>query len=321
MIRALIGELPGWARRDHPLLRYELGKQAPLRRRARFVNALVTVTGLLFLVVTGIALATGTFTHPAGANWVESLHAVAYFPLVFVQVIARIAAFSMTADAVGAELRRQNWDHVRATEQGAEMGLRARWIAVFYRMRRMIALVIGTRLLLIGLLLYDLTAFQGRYLDLLTLGIMPEVPPFVGVMLVALFMTAALALPLTGIAFDAAVGLLVSAVAQQRPTNSLLQFFAILLRVTLTVGLLIATWSWLQGTLALPDPVAWALLLALGGAGDWGASTLLLSRSAEIWAAVPYGMFLGAGLIAFALVQAWLAGRILHFAARRAQRG
>jgi hypothetical protein len=319
MIRAIIGELPAWARRDHPVLRYELSKAPRPRLRGRLLRAFVVVVTGLILIGAGVIIATGMFTRAPGANVVESIHAIAYFPLILVQLAARIAAFLTTADVVGEELRRQTWDHVRATEHGAETALRARWFAVFYRLRGLLGVVLLTRALLLGLLLYDVTAFQGRYLDLLTFGITPEIALPVAVILVALLLTAALVLPFTGIAFDAALGLLVSAHVQQRAFNSLAQFLGVLLRAAITAGLLLAAYSYLQGTLSLSDPLGWLLLLAFGGAGDWGGAYLLLSRFGEVWAAVPFGVFLGAGLIGFALAQAWLADRALHLAARRSQ--
>lgn len=321
MIRALFGELPAWARRDHPMLRYELGKTPRPRRAGRLLRALGVVVGLLLLGGAGVMIATDFLSQAAGQTLVESIHNIAYFPLVFVQFAAGIAAFTMTADVVGEELRRQNWDNLRATANGADIALRTRWFAVFHRLRGLIACLLIVRLVLLGMILYELTAFQGRYLDILIFGITPEVPLPVAVLLVSFLMTAALLLPLTEIALGAAVGLLVSAYVHKRTFSTLAQFLIILTRAAITFGLLIAAHAYLTGTLTLSDPLGWLLMFAFGGAGDWGAAYLLLSRFAQVWATVPYGVFLGLALIGFALAQAWLADRVLRLAIRRAQRG
>ena len=49
-------------------------------------------------------------------------------------MILSIAALTSTSSFVSDEMRRQNWDSLRATEHGAEMSMRARWVAVFYRL-------------------------------------------------------------------------------------------------------------------------------------------------------------------------------------------
>ncbi len=321
MIRALIGEVPTWARRDHPMLRYELGKSPRPRRAGRLLRALGIVLLGGVLAGAGYLIATNGLTQPAGQTLVESLHFSAYFPLIFLQFAAGTAAFTMTADVVGEELRRQNWDNLRATANGADIALRTRWLAVFYRLRGLIGVLVVSRLILIGLILYELTAFQGRYLDLLVFGITPEIALPVAVLLLAFMMTAALLLPLTGIALDAALGLLVSAYLQKRTFSTLAQFLVLLARLGLLIGLQLAARDYLAGTLTLPDPVGWLLMLGFGGAGDQGQAYLLLARFAEVWATVPYGIFLGLALIGFALVQAWLADRVLQLAVRRAQRG
>ncbi|MBN8634338.1 MAG: hypothetical protein J0M07_03380 [Anaerolineae bacterium] len=321
MIRALIGEVPTWARRDHPMLRYELGKSPEPRRSIRLLRALGVVLLFGVLAGAGYLIATNMLTQSAGQTLVESLHYIAYFPLIFLQFAAGTAAFTMTADVVGEELRRQNWDNLRATANGAEIALRARWFAVFFRLRGLIGVLVVSRVILIGLILYELTAFQGRYLDLLTFGITPEVALPVAVVLLAFMMTAAFLLPLTGMAFDAALGLLVSAYVHKRTFSTLAQFLVILARFGVMIGLLLAARDYLAGALTLSDPLGWLLMWGLGGAGDQGLAYLLLSRFAEVWATVPYGIFLGLALIGFAFLQAWLAEQVLHFAVRRAQRG
>ena len=58
-------------------------------------------------------------------------------------------------------------------------------------------------------MLWELTDYQGRSLDLLISGIVPDLPLVGAILLIALMMTAALLIPLTAVGFDAAVGLLI----------------------------------------------------------------------------------------------------------------
>ncbi|MBE0690222.1 MAG: hypothetical protein IH587_08905, partial [Anaerolineae bacterium] len=69
----------------------------------------------------------------------------------------------------------------------------------------------------------------------------------------------------------------------------------------------------------LPDGLSFALMFFFGALGDWGLYFLHLSSFGEVWAIVPYGIFLGLALMLFALVQAFLADRLLLWAIDRAQ--
>src|SRR5215207_5456615 len=186
MIQRLSGQLPTWARSSHPVLRYELGKVQRPSRRVRLLRAFSVVMLGLLLVVGGYLAATGLLARPAGQSLTEIANAILFWPLLVIQVILRIGALMLTSSAVSDEVRRQNWDNLRATTAGAELALRARWAVVFYRLRGLLGLVLALRVVLIFGILYDLTAFQGRYLDLLINGIVPEVPLVAGVLLLSL---------------------------------------------------------------------------------------------------------------------------------------
>jgi hypothetical protein len=321
MIQRLTGQLPSWARTEHPVMRYELGKSLPPRRRARFLRALGVVLGGMLLLVVGYLVATHLLQHATGQNITESASAVLFWPLLAVQILTRIASLTLTASAVSDEMRRQNWDNLRATERGAELSMRARWAAVFYRLRGLLAVLVGLRVLLIVGILWDLTAFQGRYLDLLINGITPDVPLVVSVLLLSFLMTAALLLPLTAIGFDASIGLLLSTLIHNRTYNLLSQVLFILVRTAVVIGLLLMATTYIYGTHTdLPDVGAWVLILAFAAMGDWGLAFLWLGFYGEMWATVPYGIFFGLGLLIFALLQAALTDRILIFAIHRAER-
>ncbi len=321
-VRLFIGQLPAWARRDHPVLRQELGTTTRVSWQRRYGRALAAVVGGGVLLLIGALIATGLGQHSAGQTPTEVVNAVLFWPVLVLQVLLSIAGLASTSTFVSDEMRRQNWDNLRATELGAEISMRARWAAVvFYRLRGLLGVVLVARVILIGLMLWELTAFQGRYLDLLINGITPDVPLVAAVLLVSFLMTASLLLPLTTIGFDAAVGLLISALVQQRTYSTLIQAVLIFLRLAVTAGLLVGATLVLQGQfLQSSDVAAWLLMAGYGAIGDWGLAFLHLGRSSELWATIPYGIFLGLALLVFALVQAAVADRLLVFAVRQAQK-
>jgi hypothetical protein len=321
MIQRLLGPLPLWARREHPMLRQELrvGERA-LSWRARYGRALgVILIGAVLLLI-GYLIATRLLSQAAGENIVEIVTAVLYYPLLMIQLLLRIAAFTLTVGVITEQKRLGNWDNLRATEHGAELALRARWVSVFYRLRGLFGVVIGLRGILIVLVLYELTFFQGRHLDLFIVGITPEISLVVAVLLLSFLLTGSLLLPLTGAGFDASLGVLVSTLVPQRTYSTLVQGLIILARIALTALLVYAAGSYLNNETPLTDAGAWLLLFALGAIGDWGLAFLFLGRFGEIWALVPYGVFLGLALLIFALMQAMAADVMLTFAARRAQK-
>ncbi|NDJ61683.1 MAG: hypothetical protein GYB67_11195 [Chloroflexi bacterium] len=321
MMRRLIGQLPNWARAEHPVLRYELGRSARPPLRVRLLRAFLVVVIGLVLLGGSYLIATDLLRQPLPTGLTAPLNEILFWPLLAVQVIMGAMALTLTANVVGDEIRRQTWDNLRATESGAELTLRARWALVFYRVRGLLALIIVLRVVLIVGILYDLTAFEGRYLSLLITGIEPTIPEWLGVLMVSFLMTSALLLPLTAVGFDASLGLWISAVIQQRTYSTLVQGLFILIRIGITAGLLWFTTQWLVvGSLPATDVGSWALLFGYGAIGDWGLAFLNLQRYSDIWTLVPYGIFLGAALLLFALVQAAVADQVLVLAVRRAQR-
>ncbi len=321
MIQRLIGQLPFWARRDHPMLRHELnGETTKQSWQLRYGRALgVILIGAVLLLI-GMLAATDLGNRAAGENIVESVTAVLYFPLLAIQVVLRIAAFSLTAGVVSEQMRLGNWDNLRVTEHGAELTLRTRWVSIFYRLRGLIGVVLGLRGVLIALVLYELTFFQGRHLDLFIVGITPEISLVVAVLLLSFLMTGSVLLPLTGIGFDASIGVLISTLVRQRTYSTLVQGLIILARIVVTGLLVYAAGSYLNNETSATDLGAWLLLFALGAVGDWGLAFLFLGRFGEIWALVPYGVFLGLALLIFALIQAAAADTILILAARLGQK-
>lgn len=348
--RLLLNQLPEWARPEHPVLRYELGKERKTSRTRRLIRAsllLVTGAGLISI---GYLLATYFFTQAPGQHTTDAMMNVLFWPTVAMQFICSLAALSLTAGMVSEEKRRQTWDSLRATRVGVRLAMRARWVMVFYRLRGLIAIILIARLLMIGGILYDLTAFRGGYLDYLLNGVQPEINTLVAVLLLSFWMAASLLLPITGIGIDGAAGLIVSTFFQQRNLGALAQILLAVLRVvTLVVLFMLMTQlvfgapiatplaSVLQPLLGsavalpvqpvadfsavagLPEGVSWFVALLYGAAGDWGFRFLEVGFTGQLWATIPYGIFLGAGMLVLAFMQAALSDVLLALAVRRGE--
>jgi hypothetical protein len=223
-------------------------------------------------------------------------------------------------NTVSEQKRRMAWDNLRATEGGAGIALRAKWASVYYRLRLLLGLVMVIRVALVLGILYDLTGFQGRYIDLLINNITPEVSPIVGALLLAFLMTAALLLPLTAMGMQAAIGLFIAVNVQQRIYNVMAQVIIILVRLLIIVGLTYATTQFINNQITLGDGPAWILAGAYAAIGDWGLRFLHVGFYSEIWATIPYTIFYGIALLVFALGQSLVTEWILALTIRCAER-
>jgi hypothetical protein len=320
MLQRLTGQLPDWAHPQHPMVRYELGTARTLSRRARILRLLGLILTGVVLFAAGYIIATGFFQTPPGQNLTESLMAILFWPVLAIQVAMQVASLALTVGMVGDFQRRQAWDNLRATAGGIALAVRVRWISVYYRLRGFLIFILLVRGLLILGILYDLTAFQGRYIDLLLNGAQPEVPPLIGALLLAFLMTAALLLPITSLGLSAAFGLLFSVSIQQRTYSAMLQIISILLRTALALALVAGATAFVRGSLPLPDPLPWLLMMAYGGLGDWGLAYLNLGFYSEIWASIPFAIFLGTALLLFSLVQSLAAEWLLALTVRIAEK-
>ncbi len=328
MIQRITGPLPEWASRKNPILNYQLKQSESTSSRARVMRALLIAFGLVILGLGGYAAATDIFTQPPGQHLTDSAVEILFYPMVILQVLTGIAALSLTIGTVSEERSHLTWDNLRATPIGAGLTLRTRWAAVFYRLRGLLALITIVRVLLIAGVLLDLTAFQGRYLDLLIGGITPDIPttlsgiPFAvpaAALMLSLFLTAALLLPFTSTAFDASIGLLLSNILRQRIYSLIIQFLVFVVRVGIVAGLIWLVQRYVDGTQTLTEWQAWAALFGFSAIADWGLMLMHLGFAGEIWAIIPYGIFLGPALLLFVLVQALLSDLMLRWAVNIAE--
>lgn len=318
MIRRLTMQLPAWARPDHPVIRYVLGTQTRISWRSWLTQVFAA---FLILVIAFFLSHYSQDNQGIGQSHSEKLMNFIFWPTILGQIALSVSALVYTSSAISSEKRRQNWDNLRATHSGAGLTLRAQWsAAVFYRLAGLLTAIYLVRLAVIGLLIYDLTAFKGEYLTYLIGSITPEIPIGVGILLLALTMTASFILPLTGLGLDAAFGLLVSTFITQRVFVAMFQVIFGLARFALAGGL-IALMVWASDPLNAASEVGrGAVAVGMGAWGDWGLRYLHLAYTGELWATIPYSVFLGAALLVVGFVQALLTDGFLSLAIRRAEK-
>jgi len=326
MMQRFATQFPAWMRPDNPVLRYSLGDYGKEEKpRRRVLRLLAVPVFILLLILSGYLIANAlSAENPLDRPLSQMLIEVLFWPTFAVQVLLQLIVMAMTINTIGEEKRRQTWESLKTTSNGAALTLRARWSAVvFYRVGGLLVALIVIRLVLIGGILVDLTAFRGEYLNYLTGSITPDVPIAGGVILLALMMTATLLLPFTGVGFDASIGLLVSTLVHQRTYVVLSQITLTAIRVLIVGALLVGVTQYRDGTLT-PEATElgiWMLLFGFAVLGDWGLSLLYLGfYGADVWAQVPYGILIGLAMLAFVMFQAALTDGILALAIRRAER-
>jgi hypothetical protein len=321
MLRRILGDLPAWAKTDHPLLRYELQRQQSSDKRpTRLIIATGQVLLLFGFLAGGYLFATNFLTQPTGVNTTQSLWRVLYFPALALQIILSLLVLSISAGTVNDERRRQTWDNLRATEVGAAMKLRTRWVALLYRLRGLIVLILAARLVLALALLYELTSHRGGYIDLLTATVVPELPLPLGVTMMASLMTAAFLLPITQTGLEIALGLLIGAAIRNRTYSAILQVFLVVAKMLIVFGLLFIGTRFLMREIEMADSAAWLLMGGFSAFGDQGLLLMQAGQAGDLWARIPYSVLYGFALLGIVLLQAILTDGIMAYAVRRAER-
>jgi len=317
----LIGELPVWARREHPALRMEQAQRGRPSLGGRFVRAAVSLAAVAGLLVIGVIVGTDFWRRPLTGTLSDQAFAILSVPLVILNLVMGISALATTVGFVSELRARALWDMVRVTANGIDLALRARWSVTFVRFQGLLVLAIGGRLLLIALLLWDMVAFQGGFLPLLSSGVTPAVAAPVAVVILALAMTAAVLLPLTGMGLDAAFGLWASTFVRGRLSMMLIRGVSVLGREAV-FGLLlfgadrIRAGQWQE----VSDLLTWGVVTSAALLAEYGVGFLNLTHASALWTALPFGVFVGAAALAGALLQALLADQFLKWAAQRGQR-
>jgi hypothetical protein len=321
--QTVYAQLPEWAQSNHAVLRYVLHRR-PQPRVWRFLErsgGLVVISGLV--AISGLAYRAHT---PLAVNdsCGSALLAVLYFPLFILQFVALMLALLWVPDGIKAEQQRGTWEICRVTSHGAEKLLLARWAAIFYEMRPFLLLLMMPRVLFAGLLLLDVTAYQGHHLDLYTAGIAAEVPPGLAVItLAALTMAALIQLPVL-IGLNAAIGALISAAFRKQAVAGLARMAVF----AGEIGLFGLAFQAMQSALENDPRVyaaghtvqQWGDLLLIGTLGDQGLRFMDLRTFLQTWIDVESGALLGGALLAVVIVQVLMTRELLVIAARLAAR-
>lgn len=303
---------------QNPLLQYELAKaQGRLPGRGL---ALQLTTLILLLAIAAVSYA-GAFGSSEAGNLSAQLWGSLYFPALALQVLTLILALVLGAASVGVERSRKTWDKLRATEAGASLALRARWLGILYRLRVPIVVILLLRLLLALGALFELSAFGGHYVNMLSAGASQPLGDWqMGLLLIALCLALSLAQPLVMIASAAALGLFLSVTVVERVYSAVLQLSLAALFVAFVVAASTGVFDILHGRLILADAAQHQLVLAYSSYGDWGLLLAHLGGLGQVWARVPAGVYISLGMAALLLLQALIADGFMSLAERISER-
>src|SRR5260221_11299313 len=112
MLQRFYAQLPDFARPNHPLMRYALLREGRrLTRRTQLMRTGLAILLLLLLVVPGWQIATQLGQNSVdAANIIGKIYLVLYWPLVIVQLIARLFAISSTSGVIANEVQHGTWN-------------------------------------------------------------------------------------------------------------------------------------------------------------------------------------------------------------------
>ncbi len=305
--------LPQWG--ENPLLDYDwMHPQASQSRRG---FAMQTLLILALLGVAGIGYASATGLMAGSLNISALIWQSLYYPVMGLQLLTALAAIALGAGSLSARSQGGTWDHLRVTESGAGLALRASWLSILYRLRAPIAAVLLVRLVLALGMLLDLPAFGSHYVKMLGGAAMnPSSSWHVSLVCLAFGGAAAAMLPLSMSALCAALGIVLSLALREGLFVSVGQS---LLGVALVVCVCVMSFAvsqMLQGQLNMPNFVSLPLFISYSAVGDWGLSLMQLGSVGEVWQRMPLGATIGVGLTGLALCLALLADGLMRLAER-----
>jgi hypothetical protein len=317
--RFITRQLPLWGRPEHPIMRYMLGYHQTPRRQALIQTVLVL---LLVAVSVGVSYAYVASTTEETPSYREFM----YYPLVGAGILAQLLALTITVNWVALERQKETWETLQITTHGAEIGARARWMLVFYRLAPLLALIFVGRMGYVAALLQDITDFEGRAIDVRIIGISPEVTLEVAVFILAAFITAALIQPFVSLGLDAAIGLFIGATTKRRAAGILTTVTLMGVRAALSFvalqsgGLIISANGTTPEIIDMSAAEAWGRTLLMATQGDWSLRLLSLETLGNLWADLDEGIYLGLVILGLVVVQAVLANLLVIWAAHRIKR-
>lgn len=327
--------LPAWMEDDHPMMKRELQRgyhrQRITNHWLRRVRWLSLVASALMLGIIGYTVMGMLRQDNPNMPFSQQVYSWQLVPLYIIHFLLFMGAFSLGLNTIHDQKRINTWEKIRVTSDGIRLIMWARWAYLtFHHNALLLTVVYVVRVVMIGALLYDLTAFGGNYLRYLLLQSTPAVPHGLGVVLVGANITAGLLLPLSMLSLTSALSLLASTYF----TQPILIWFA---KITFTaVYFLIGTALMLLVTSLYMETVyegnsilahqnigiaGWFAAVGVTVYADWGASLLYLGFLGEhVWVNIPYGIWIGVGVLAVVMVQVILAEICLRIAVYRAER-
>ncbi|HVO41068.1 MAG TPA: hypothetical protein VMT34_00520 [Aggregatilineales bacterium] len=341
----LNARLPDFARRNTAFMRSVIAGQSRTSSPFwRILRLLLVAVVLLLTPLIGWYVAVLTGTDPLAAPTVLDRAFMAMFwVLVLIQLGVRIATLATGSGLISASMRAESWETLKATPDGAALAVKTHWAAVLYRVAPTLIFLMVWRLYFAGVLVANLTSYEGHVFDVFLGGTVPlGSPQFLGadnhltlpavalaVVLMAVTLTASLLILVTSAAFDAALGIWLGTLARGRVVNTLGQATVIVIRILLTGFALWIGAAAIEagGTPFAPiggnpitfsPPVAWIGALFGLVEGDQGLSLLHLWNYPPLWANIDHSVFIGVALLILVLVQAALANRLILWSAHRA---
>src|SRR5579871_1298655 len=112
MIRRFYDQLPEFARPGFPLMRYMLLRDnRRVTQRTVILRGVFAILLLIALVLVGYQVATaGGQAALDGTTTFDNLFLILFWPLVIIQIIARIFAISSSSGVIAAEVQHGTWD-------------------------------------------------------------------------------------------------------------------------------------------------------------------------------------------------------------------
>jgi hypothetical protein len=327
-------DAPAWIQDDHPIMRREIQRG---QSRTQIYNVWLRVfrwlsLGAFTLMLSGIGylLLDLLVQNAPNMPFSQQIYSWQLFPMYFLQFLLFVGAFSLGMNTVHDQKRISSWDEIRATSDGIRLVMSVRWAYItFHHNAPLLKVIYLVRLIMIGALLYDLTAFGGNYLNYLLLQSQPAVPLWLGVFLVGANITAGLLLPLSMLSLTCALGVLASTYFKQpiligfaKLTFIGLYFLVLTAMMLLLSSLYVETIYESNSILANQNIGIEGLFASISVLiyGDWGASLLYLGFLGEhVWVNIPYTIFMGVGMLAVIFVQALLTELCLRVAVYRAE--
>ena len=324
---SLTAQRPSWASLSHPVLRTILQREQQRHTRAaRALAAIVGVGMALSVLYFGVDAYRRDMSLGISGQNESPVFSVLYLFLLLMQLFAQLAALLLASSLFASERQREAWELVKITSHGAEFAVWARWAAVMYRLRWLLAAVWMPRLFFTVTMLAGLTDYHGRQLDLAIAGGAPALSIPVAIGLLAALMAATLLQPLVAVALNASAGLAIVALAGSGRLYQLVRCAAMAAQMIGFCAALAAGWivlngdPWTPGYATMAMGERWANLLLMAAGGDQGLRLMNLQTAFRAWTDVEYGALIGVALLAVVVGELMLAQGLARWAAYRAGR-